>query len=419
MNENRDVRQINCTHCGAPLELHGGHRVLSLTCGYCGSVMDTRQEYKVLARHQEMQRPLTPFKIGMKGKIKGVEFTLIGIVQNRSQDGYGWVDYQLFSPTHGYAWLTYNRGHCVFTRRIRDMPKPTLPRRLGIRAPVYVKGRKLQTFEHYSSEITYVEGELTWVAALGEGSRVTEAIDPPYVLSYEADEQTGELEYAWGEYLDSNATYQALGVEDGSKPVGVHPAQPFNPPGWMVGLSKAGKIYAGVALILLLYSLIFGGGSRVMRESFNELQAAPVSKPFKVEEPGQLMKLDLHADLNNNWAYYDVVINRKDNEQPVYALGEEISYYHGVDGGESWSEGSQFAEALFKIEEPGEYYLEVETETQGAASRLPPLHISVYRDVMVSRYFLILFIVCLAAAALLPYKRYKFERARWGEDEDD
>ena len=108
------VRSINCTQCGAPLTLHGGHRVESLTCGFCGSVLDAHEDFKVVRTYADLKRPYSPLALGMSGKIKDVEFTIIGMVQYRDAWHDSWLEYAIYSPTHGYAWVAYEHGHFLF-----------------------------------------------------------------------------------------------------------------------------------------------------------------------------------------------------------------------------------------------------------------------------------------------------------------
>ena len=130
------VRAINCTACGATLDLRGGHRVKSLVCGYCGSIMDRHAGFQLLQRYRDNpDRPYAPISLGMEATLKGVPFTVIGMIQYVSHqsgpgwaESYDWISFQLFSPTHGYAWLTWNKGHYLFSHRTREMPAPATPR---------------------------------------------------------------------------------------------------------------------------------------------------------------------------------------------------------------------------------------------------------------------------------------------------
>ena len=130
-----NLRAINCTACGATLDVLGGHRVKSLVCGYCGSVMDSHAGYQVIQRYRDSpDRPAAPLALGMEATLKGVPFTIIGMIEYVSRQSgpgwaetYDWISFQLYSPTHGYAWLTWNKGHYVFSYRTRDLPHPVTP----------------------------------------------------------------------------------------------------------------------------------------------------------------------------------------------------------------------------------------------------------------------------------------------------
>ena len=64
------------------------------------------------------------------------------------------------------------------------------------------------------------------------------------------------------------------------------------------------------------------------------------------------------ADLRNNWVYLDMtLVEEKSGE--AWKLGREVSFYEGVDDGESWSEGSRRGQRARR---------------QGAAGALLPRH---------------------------------------------
>lgn len=424
-----DIKAINCTSCGATLDVLGGHRAKSLTCGYCGSVMDSHAGFQTVQQYRKHpDRPLTPFTIGMQATLKGVPFTMIGLIEyvsHQSGDGwaesYRWVSFQLYSPTHGYCWLTWNKGHYFFSYRTRELPDPAVPRRGGMtllqKVPIWLGDRKFRVFESYQTEIAYVEGELTWIARLGDKVHVVEAIDPPTMFSYE---QSGnELEYSIGEYLDADEVHAAFGLESPPTPEGVHPAQPFDGGRFWPALAKIGPIFAGIALLALIFVSIAGDGRELVRTRTNATKET-VTLPFTVSSPAQLMKLELEAKVRNNWAYYDVTVSDAATDEPVLALGKEISFYEGRDSDGYWSEGSRRETALFKVPAAGDYEIEiVPAETGGS---VPPLSVRLYEQVFVKRYLVILLIVSAIASLGLTLYRRQFEKKRWHdvlEDEDD
>ena len=414
----KQLRSINCTQCGAPLELRGGHRVESINCGYCGSVLDAKDEYKVLKKYTaEKAQLLLP--LGSSGKIKDVEFIVIGVVKYSSYDSI-WYEYALYSPTHGYAWIEYEAGHFIFSRRVRDLPSQRIT--TVEKSTFTARHMKFKVFDSYTAKIDYVEGELTWVAQRGDKIQLIDAICPPYIYTQEKREK--ELEYVLGEYIPAQQIYTAFKLKGKpEKPSEIHGAQPHEPGTLFPAMNKAAKILLPLNIVLLLLVALFGSGSLVvnaMLTSDDYLQGAK-KIPFSVKDPDKLLELDLNIPLDNAWTWCDIeVLNQG---EPLFSMSKQISYYSGYEGGESWSEGSQSANAYFKVPEAGDYELHIfgegGTGEYGTAPQGRNLSVKVREGVIVSRYFLIMAILMLIALLLLPLSRGHFEAKRWGDYEDD
>ena len=420
-----EIKAINCTSCAATLNVLGGHRVKSLTCGYCGSVMDRHADFKLLQRYRKKpDRPYVPLALGMQAEFRGVPFTIIGMigyVSHQSGPGwaesYEWVSFQLYSPTHGYAWLTWNKGHYLFSYRTREQPHPSVPGILMPKMKVTLDNQTFRMFERYVAEIDYVEGELTWIAKRGDKVRVVEAIDPPFMFNYEQSER--ELEYSIGEYADADAVHAAFDIDPPEPPDGIHPAQPFDPGSFWPALGKIGPFFAAIAALLLLITFVVGDGRELARANF-EKGSGVQTLPFTATNVDQLLKLDLRASLTNNWVYYDVTVTDAETDEDVLVLGKEISFYKGRDSDGDWIEGSRRATALFKVPSPGDYKIEIEPSE--ASDAIPPLQIRLYEGVMVKRYWIALLIVSGVAALFPNLRRQMFEKKRWAdvlEDDDD
>lgn len=406
-----EIRAINCAGCGASLELLGGYRARGLACRYCGAVMDGHDGYRLVVQHRGLARPDTPVALGARGAIKGVEFTVIGTIEWRSGED-RWVDHQLFSPTHGYCWLTWDDGHLVFGRRTRDVPVPAGPAGLAPKREVRLGDRAYRVFETYDARITFVEGELTWVAKVGDAARATEAIAPPYSLAYE---QAGdEWEYGLGEYLDQAEARRAFGLPPARAPRSLHPLKPFVPHPLLRALELPGWVFMGVAALALLATTVLGHGRILLRE----MVAAPGAEvgpfAFDVTSPGQLLRLDLSSPVRNDWVFCDVRVLADDDDREILNAGGEIGFYEGREDGEYWSEGSTDQAFFFKVPEAGRYVLELELETE-PGHRAPPLTVSLREGVLVVRYFVALLLLALAAAGALPAARAQAEQRRWAE----
>ena len=208
---------IKCTHCAAPLDILGGGRVNTVTCSYCHSVLDMNNHYKVLAKFNDTKRPQGPFKIGMRGNIKGVEWTIIGWIAYRTAEfpAEEWSEFFLYSPTHGYAWLIYENSKVYFSKKVRDFDLLTWQEKKP-KTLFYHKGHYLQKEASYLTYIDYVEGELNWIAKFGDKFTTWDYDGVGFqVLNIE---KTGEeIEVFHTERLDKADIYSAFGLEHSQK----------------------------------------------------------------------------------------------------------------------------------------------------------------------------------------------------------
>jgi hypothetical protein len=424
MSGTSKLTSIRCTACGAPLSLHGGgHKIQTLNCTYCGAVMDVKKEYAVLAQFRNQSRPPCPLELGMQGTLKGVAFTVIGMIGYFAENT--WTDLLLFSPTHGYAWLTYELGHFTFARRTRACLGSTLWTE-AVKHTIPCGDKTFRLYERYEAEITYVAGELTWLAKVGDRNWQAEAIAPPYLLSAEKTDQERELYLC--EYLPPEEVYQSFNLAGQARePRGIHPAQPYQGT-HSRAVSRASWPFAALALLVALFIWLFMDGRNVYYDSIpvGNVQAEQQTREFTITQPGRLVALDLSTSLENAWLYFE--INLMHNGEEVYSLGKEVSYYEGYEDGEHWSEGSRSATALFKVPEAGIYSLVIQAPEGGTgdSSEGPPqgtVTLDIREGVVGSRYFFILSLLAGVAALWYPLQRWRFEQQRWlpvtGDSDDD
>lgn len=188
------------------------------------------------------------------------------------------------------------------------------------------------------------------------------------------------------------------------------------------------KFYAGM---LVLLTVIFGAltfvslkdGAQVFNEKFYEAQfEQPQAKLENVKsfdlKSASLCRLDIKGlTLNQSWLWAKVTVLDEKN-RPVLDYKFNLSYYHGYEGGESWSEGDKDDYKMMRLPK-GKYrvmvYGEDEPDTSrpnrfarkgySTINRNEAIQISVSSGVWMTRYFLILFIVFLCLTCLYFYIR--------------
>lgn len=369
MSRAAHLSSINCTQCGAGLSVLGGGRVLAQVCGYCGAVLDAQDAYKVLTSIGKRDHPASPVRIGMSLKIERVEFTVIGtlgVVERHGHQRWSWAEHQLYSPTHGYGWLSVEDGHVLFTRKLRETPEPSwittaTVERAETRPRARLRGRAYRYYESGVTEIDFMEGEFNWVPQLGERSEYVSLLGPDAMLTYTRTPSEREIELTRA--LDRKAAIADLGLAEAEVPKPrLHPLMPYRALPHERFMRNALGAFAGLALLLAL-GFAAAGGARILDQRDLPVQSLPQRLTFEITETAQLAEVEISSDVQNAYALFSAEITGPDG-QPVAVGARATQYYSGTEGGERWSEGSRRATFRFRPETTGPHRIEIALEEQ-------------------------------------------------------
>jgi len=317
------VQSIKCTNCAAPLKLLGGGRVESITCSYCKSVLDLNNNYKVLSNFKKVkERHKLPFELGMKGELKGVEYTIIGRITYTETVyvDHSWSDFLLFSPIYGYAWLTYEQGHLLYSKRNRTFPNLTWEE-IEQQSLVVVDEKAYKPYDTYRAKVTYVEGELTWIAKYGDKINYIDLVSAPYGIS--AENNGKEIEFYNDEYLDATEVYETFGVPEEQRDTekGFHPLKPLNRP-FFKELSKISLWFIFIMSLLMMVFMFDGSGKTIA--SFTAGNLEPVKEPFTVTSTKYLTSI--HIKANSAKALNNFNIKLFKDKQLIFSLTQNNAY---------------------------------------------------------------------------------------------
>jgi len=217
-SEKSSVFSIKCTHCAAPLEILGGGRVTTVTCKYCNSILDITNQYKVIAQFQDKYRPPVPFTLGMQGKIKDIEWIIIGWVAYKTTDFpiERWSEFFLYSPLYGYGWLIYENGKLSFSKRVRDFALREWQEKKDPKTIFYRGGHYLSVEDPYIVEIDFVQGELSWIAKADDQIRCWD-YDGTKRRNISIEKSDKEIEVYLNEQLDNKEVYDSFGVDESKR----------------------------------------------------------------------------------------------------------------------------------------------------------------------------------------------------------
>jgi hypothetical protein len=275
---------------------------------------------------------------------------------------------------------------------------------------------------------------------VGEQTRAVDYVHPPRMLSMEAslvqlgvDEvaepetkkktrkvrsaPTGEINWSLGTFLKAGEVEKAFGISGLPRTSKIAPNQLF----------PHKKVYKYWLLMLaasfLLGLIIIATGSRTkVFEATYPLQPVTsaegtqviFSDPFDLK-PRRNIRVTARASVDNSWIYIEGdLINQETGEVQAFSL--PVEYYHGVDDGESWSEGSQSPTTHLSAMPAGQYILRLEAQWEKWQQ---PAIISVRIDQGVPRIlhlFLAMLFISLIPLFVMIY-HFSFEKRRWADSD--
>ncbi len=408
-------KSFTCPACGGTITLKAVGITISAVCAYCSSVVDvTNENYRIIeTANQNTLKTL--IDIGCRGKLKGIEWEVIGYMQKTDASGiYPWDEYLLYNPYYGFRFLVQESGHWNFVKVLRkDVAEA------GLSNEIWMEGKKFAIFLRGEGVVQYVKGEFYWRVRKGEKTVVADYIAPPRILSVEKNDE--EISISLGEYMERNEIASAFAIkEQMPEKIGVASNQPAR------NQNQFGNILliAATAFALVCgiqYATasmadnadVYSSNIAVRPEQKNQTITSPA---FNIPKSGNVL-IACSSPVENDWVELDMsLVNEQTNT--AYDLTQAIEYYHGYDGGESWSEGSQSAESFISTVPAGTYRLLTDMDA-GALNRNMPVFLSmlVKRDVPVWSNFWIALLSVLIYPIYMLVRRWSFEKDRWSESD--
>ncbi|KAA0256164.1 MAG: DUF4178 domain-containing protein [Acidobacteria bacterium] len=446
---------LNCPSCGGALELKDPAATVRISCSYCGSLLGTDQpggaKFEVLERLSKVPfKPLLP--LGAKGALLGKSYVLLGALKKKCQvEGvfYYWTEYLLKeTKTEAYHWLVESTGHWSLVAGVPAGKVSTVPR-----LATY-DGRRYRHFQETQAVVDAVLGEFYWEVRRGETTTASDYVAPPRILSMERS--GNEVTWSEGTYLDRTDVAAGFGLKAPlPPPKGIGSNQPWpGEAGYRVVMSSAKWLYLAAAVLFVFFQVrgpkkvVFtqtvdlaalaaprptpppepdadallrqlgeGGG---VQTSPSQMPAPAgeekmvLSEPFRIDWSGNL-EARLSAPTDNSWVFVAAdLINEETGE--VRSFGLQSDYYHGVDGGESWSEGSRSRSTYLSQVPKGRYVLRMEPEFE--AGKAPATFEMRLRSGVprVSRFVLLMVLLLIGPVGML-IARGSFEGRRWAESD--
>jgi len=399
-----------------------------------------------LAFMQALQPPKTPpiIPIGSVGEFEGARQMVIGfMVRSVEFEGvrYYWEEFLLYNPQIGFRWLVRSDDNWSYVQAVA--PGDVIHRTGafgGKGDTVQFGGERYKLYQDAVARVEYVIGEFYWKVMCGDQTRAADYIHPPRMLSMEASlvqlgveeaveptskkktkkvrsAPTGEINWSLGTYQKHDQVEKAFGITGLPRTSKVAPNQPF--------LHK--KVYKYWALMLLATFVVglvvmIAGPRRKVFEATYALQPVAnaegtqviISDPFELKGR-QNIRVETRSSVDNSWVYVEGdLINDATGDVQTFSM--PVEYYHGVEDGESWSEGSQSPSTHLSALPAGQYMLRLEAQWEKWQQ---PASVSVRIDQGVPRvlhWFLAMVFISIIPVFVAFYQ-FSFEKRRWADSD--
>jgi hypothetical protein len=428
---------LNCPSCGGSLTLKDPVGTKSIACTYCGSILWSKDsgpnagKFGVLEKMAEP--PFVPdVPLGSEGTLEGRKVVVLGALRKACQvDGtwYYWKEYLLKEgATEAYLWLVESNGHWSFVVPVAAGTVSEVGRSATF------GGKKYKHFQKAEAVVEAVLGEFYWQVRKGQTTTASDYIAPPRILSEEISGD--EVTWSEGTYLQKETVEQAFALKAPLPQLeGVGANQPWPKAGEAQAVAKIAGIMALVTTVLfVLFTVTFprkvvfdmdqslekpadsswSTGSAAAEKADKGEDRVFLSEPFEIPRNGNI-EAHIDAPTDNSWVAVGAsLIDEKSGESFTFGLVSD--YYHGVDDGEKWSEGSRHRNVYLSRVPKGRYVLRLEPEfEQGKAPA--GYHVTLRSGVThFGRFILVLFLLTLGPLAMgLSYVR--FESRRWAESD--
>jgi len=420
-----DAAQLGCPNCGGALELRAPDKTERVTCPNCNSLLDVNQGQLSFLKALEKPTLQPAIPLGSIGDVPEGKMTVIGAMSRSvTIEGtqYFWSEYLLYNPQIGFRWLVQSDDHWNY---VQAVPPGEVSE--GTRYATF-RGKNYRIFQDAPAQVESVLGEFYWKVEAGEKVRGVDYVSPPYMLSKEVStyasdstnqgqqRATGEINWSLGTYLTPPQVEKSFGVSGLTRPSGIAPNQPYLHK-WIY---KYWILFICAALLVSLLVFITSGSAKEVFSQNVNFQPLPNADGTQVffSEPFELagrrnIRITGESPVQNTWVYLEADLISEETGL-VQSFPIDISYYYGVEDGESWTEGAQNDASVASSLPAGKYVLRLEGQWE-KWQQPTVVSVRIAQNVTRGLNLILLLIAVSIVPIIMGIYHISFERRRWSE----
>lgn len=426
---------VDCPNCRESIKLYDPEGSEFCVCQACNSFISfTKNVNKGVAQKQAKKikaQPIIP--LGKMGSLKGHQFVVIAYLEKKEKDTtYTWEEYLLYNYEKGYVTLAVFDGHWNYI--IDKTWDPELEAPQSEKHTTIFKDQNFQIFNVYTPVTTALIGEFDW-DVLSDQPKTYEYIYPPYSISKEVDSPNSKADLFYlGEYIEPEEIAAAFELDVNAFPskegIGANQLSSFAKNfGYLSKFTMA-----ALCLMLVIYIIIsvtkpekelMNRGYNIAFENMpnkadssgstnlgqNSYEFKPFTTSSFVQDNGNVpLEIAVGSGIDNNWIEATIIlVNERTNETWEVTKGAE--YYHGYEGGESWTEGSRESSIILTEIPEGKYHLNIYPASGDPNQNY--LNIRITSNVTLWKNILLLLFLLIAFPIFSWYRMRLFDKERW------
>jgi hypothetical protein len=354
--------------------------------------------------------------IGSEGYLDNQFGRVLGYIHKQEKGtSYRWVEYVIRQQGGQLIQLAEYNGHWMLIQPAgQAYDKTSTHQRYVLRDE-----RKYKLYNQYQPEVIHAVGEFDWNILDDEKLTIAEYIDPPSMLISERNQK--RVDWYVASYLSPSIVAEAFGMPkaDLPDPYGVGAIEPADPKDrWGAVLRVSGMVLV-LMVVLQIILAVLRPTKLLLNESFTTESDSTgsikpiVSPSFEVDRQ-MALGFDLSASIDNQWL--ELPITTVDEQSGrVYEFSETLEYYHGVESGESWSEGSQEESAVLGRIPAGRYHLTIYPARDPGQSI--EFHVNIWQNTRLISNAVLLLGLLTIYPILLYWRRSYYDKQRWNDSD--
>ena len=450
------TQSLGCPKCGGALSLHAPDQTQRVGCPSCGSLLSAENGKLTFLKSLKQPHPGVAIPLGAEGTLQGEKVICIGQLRRScTVEGlpYPWTEYLLLDSQRGFKWLVESEGHWSLATAVAP---GEVPQASEGQKNLWVHGHNWRRFQDVQAVVEGVWGEFYWMVEQGERVLVSEFVAPPRSLTRERQSHKGggeEVNWSLSTYLEPREVWSAFKLEGAPPPPqGISSFQP-NP--HKAALTRSALWIVGALALLLVVVMVESMTHRNVElfsrrlDLFEMARLDPVtalapprrgistrrpaqaplpaetpkdepqepvffSSPIEIKDGHKNLAVTLSSAVNNNWVEVEGALVSETTGVAELFLASS-SYYHGVDGGESWAEGGQSETVFLSAVPAGSYVLRLAPQWNGPVPPVRTIEVQLRQGVMRWLYPGLALLAILLVPLIMIFPMAAFESRRWQE----